>query len=155
MARPTKLKPEIQAAICQHLEAGLFRKRAAALVGVDENTFCNWFQRGAAEDKGPFRDFYMAVLLAEAKVHQSATAMLQSGAPTNLKLLLSWLARRFPEEFGRRDNVEEKSVEDKNSQAQATRSLLVERLERLFPEPLPDPTSEEAATPPAVPADAE
>jgi hypothetical protein len=134
MGRPSKLTPELQEAICAPIrEHGMFRRRAAALVGIPEVTISEWYTRGAREESGRYHEFYLAISKAEADFQSTCTQMLKAGSAGNPQLLLKWLARRFPEEYGRQDNVEVVSVEDRAAQAQAARNLLFERLERLFP----------------------
>ncbi|MBZ4336438.1 hypothetical protein [Corallococcus sp. AS-1-12] len=144
MARPTKLTPEIQAAICAHLERGLFRRAVAALVGVDDQTLSRWFHRGAGEERGLYRDFFLAVSAAEARFMQSSTEMLLATAANNPRHVQWLLSRRFPELYGRRDNVEEKAPEDRAADEVALRELLMERLGRFLPdapEAMPDASS--------------
>src|SRR3712207_5676590 len=107
MARPTKLTPGIQAAICESLKSGLFRAAAASLVGIDEMTLSRWYHRGAREDRGAYRAFFLAVNKAEAEFQREATDMLRAFAARNPKHLQWLLSRRFPALYGRRDNVEE------------------------------------------------
>lgn len=133
MGRPSKLNPAVQDQICTLLQRGIPRARCAALAGIDDDTFRLWFNRGVTEGAGPYRDFYLAVMKAEAMLHQTVAEMLMSHVASDPKTLLSWMGRRFPEEFGRRDNVDVQSPEDKAANEQALRSLLIERLERFAP----------------------
>jgi hypothetical protein len=134
MGRPTKLTPEMRDKICAQLRNGLFRRHAAALAGIPEQTLSEWYHRGARDEKGVYRDFFHAVNAAEAEFAQAGSEMMRAAVAHNPKLMQWFLSRRFPELYGRRDNVEDKSVEDRAAQAQATRTLLIERLERLFPD---------------------
>ncbi|NVJ20493.1 hypothetical protein HUW62_04555 [Myxococcus sp. AM011] len=149
MARPTKLTPEIQKQICDYLRSGLFRRAASGLVGVDEQTLSRWFHRGASEARGPYREFFVAVNRAEAEFMQSATETLQAASTTNPKHVQWLLSRRFPELYGRRDNVEAKSPEDQTADTAALRELLIDRLGKFLPDEPPPPA--DAATP--VPLD--
>jgi hypothetical protein len=135
MGRPTKLTAELRTKICDELRKGLFRRHAAALAGIPEATLSGWYHRGANEKSGVYRDFFEAVDHSEATFAQTSNDMLKAAAAQNPKFLQWLMSRRFPELYGRRDNVEDKSIEDRAAQAQATRQLLVERLERLFPDP--------------------
>ncbi len=62
MGRPTKLTPELQAHVAEVLEAGNFRRVAAAVVGIDEATLCRWMEKGEQQARGPFREFRQAVI---------------------------------------------------------------------------------------------
>ena len=68
---------------------------------------------------------------------------------------MQWLlSRRFPAEYGRRDNVEPTGTEDSQADAQALRELLIERLAKLAPEPDPvDELDDEVAPEDAVEPD--
>ncbi|WP_338865542.1 hypothetical protein [Myxococcus stipitatus] len=134
MAPPSKLTPELQAEICGHLERGLFRRAVAGLVGINEQTLSRWFHRGANEKRGAYRDFHLAVSASEAKFMQSATDMLMSAASHNPKHVQWLLSRRFPELYGRRDNVEVQAPEDKAADERALRELLMDRLGRFLPD---------------------
>lgn len=134
MARPTKLTPELQSDICAHLERGLFRRAAAGLVGVEEHTLSRWYHRGAGESRGLYRAFFLAVNEAEAKFMAGATDMLQAAASHNPKHVQWLLSRRFPDLYGRRDNVEAQAPEDKAADEKALRELLMERLGRFLPD---------------------
>jgi hypothetical protein len=89
---------------------------------------------------------------AEATYQQTGLQTLHAAAATNPKNVQWVLGRRFPEEYGRRDNVQEIGAEDKASQTQAVRDLLMERLEKLLPEPEEPATAVEPA-PAEAPAD--
>lgn len=148
MGRPTKLTTELSLKICDELRKGLFRRHAASLAGIPEATLSGWYHRGAREKRGVYRAFYESVDRAEAEFAQTGNDTLKAAAAHNPKFIQWLLSRRFPEFYGRRDNVEDKSVEDRAAQAQATRTLLIERLERLFPEP----EAKTEAPAPAAPA---
>lgn len=148
MGRPTKLTKAVQEEICLCLRAGSHRCFAAAKVGIDENTLSRWYHRGAGEDKGLFREFFLEVNKAEADFAQTGVDAIKSSAQHNPRHFQWLLSRRFPAQFGRQDNIEAENPEDKAAQQLATQQLLVERLERLFPEPVPVP--QEAAEPPAA-----
>ncbi|WIG98349.1 transposase family protein [Myxococcus sp. SDU36] len=145
MARPTKLTPELQQQICEHLRSGLFRRAAAGLVGVDEQTVSRWFHRGASEARGLYREFFVAVDRAEAEFMQGATETLQAAATTNPKHVQWLLSRRFPELYGRRDNVEAKSPEDQAADTAALRELLIDRLGKFLPDEPPASAPADAA----------
>lgn len=134
MAPPSKLTPELQAEICGHLERGLFRRAVAGLVGVSEQTLSRWFHRGANEQRGSYRAFHLAVSAAEARFMQSATDMLMAAASHNPKHVQWLLSRRFPELYGRKDNVEAHAPEDKAADERALRELLMDRLGRFLPD---------------------
>ncbi|QSQ17189.1 hypothetical protein [Myxococcus landrumensis] len=147
MAPPTKLTHELIGAFCEHLRNGLFRRAAAGLVGVEEHSISRWFHRGASEARGLYREFFVAVNRAEAEFMQSATETLQAASTTNPKHVQWLLSRRFPELYGRRDNVEAKSPEDQAADTVALRELLIDRLGKFLPD---EPAPSDVAQPSAV-----
>jgi hypothetical protein len=147
--RPTKLSSELQEQFCDLLRKGLFRKHAAAKIGVPERTISTWYHRGAREERGKFYAFYLAVDDAEATFAQAGIETLAASQAGDPKVVQWLLSRRFPELYGRKDNVEDQRPEDREAQQQATRTLLMERLERMFPEPSA-PTLEPPPTPVAT-----
>nr|WP_217442844.1 hypothetical protein [Myxococcus sp. CA033] len=128
------------------MRSGLFRRAASGLVGVDEQTLSRWYHRGASEPRGLYREFFVAVNRAEAEFMQGATETLQAASTTNPKHVQWLLSRRFPELYGRRDNVEAKSPEDQSADTAALRELLIDRLGKFLPDELPAPT--DGTTPP-------
>ncbi|QSQ10767.1 hypothetical protein [Myxococcus landrumensis] len=144
MAARTKLTHELIRAFCNHLRSGLFRRAAAGLVGVDEHSISRWYHRGASEPRGLYREFYVAVNRAEAEFMQGATETLQAASTTNPKHVQWLLSRRFPELYGRRDNVEAKSPEDQSADTAALRELLIDRLGKFLPD---EATPADAASP--------
>lgn len=64
--QPTKLTPEVQAAIVAALEKGNYRATAAAAAGVHRNTLINW-EKWGEEGREPYAAFLTAMQRAEAK----------------------------------------------------------------------------------------
>ncbi|RJS14623.1 hypothetical protein DRW03_34680 [Corallococcus sp. H22C18031201] len=139
MAAHSKLTHELIRAFCDHLRNGLFRRAAAGLCGVEEHSVSRWLHRGAGEQRGLYREFFVEVNRAEAEFMQSATETLQAAATTNPKHVQWLLSRRFPELYGRRDNVEAKSPEDQAADTAALRELLLDRLGKFLPDEPPAP----------------
>lgn len=55
--RPTKLTLETQRTIAQAIRANAYPETAAALAGVNRDSFYEWLKRGAKEESGPYREF--------------------------------------------------------------------------------------------------
>ncbi|SEN39007.1 hypothetical protein SAMN05444354_1572, partial [Stigmatella aurantiaca] len=96
-------------------------------MGVEEHTISRWYHRGASEARGLYREFHVAVNRAEAEFMQEATETLQAASTSNPRHVQWLLSRRFPELYGRRDNVEAKSPEDQAADTAALRDLLLDR----------------------------
>jgi hypothetical protein len=135
MGRRTGLTQEIIEKIVEQIrDSGMFRKRAAEYVGIPERTFHRWMERGENDERGIYRELYDAVHQAEAVFQHTAIQGIKATAVANPAVTLKWLSRRFPSEWGRRDNVEpEQSPVDRDAEHQRLMATLFERLERLFP----------------------
>ncbi|SRR5579871_26569 len=70
--RPAKLTPEAQASIVEAIDQGCFDYIAAEAAGITARTFRNWIERGEKASKGPYHDFYLAVMQARAKARITA-----------------------------------------------------------------------------------
>jgi hypothetical protein len=114
--RKTKLTPELQQALCDALRGGCYVETACTLVGVDESTYYRWLEKG---EKGqqPYREFRDAVKKAEAKVEELAvgTILRQGLDPKNPNwvALMTFLERRFPGRWGRRNRIDMSNADGK------------------------------------------
>jgi hypothetical protein len=149
--RPSKLNTERAKRITDLISQGLHRGQAGFLAGVDESTVSVWYHRGAREERGIYREFFMGVNAAEATFERAGVDALCATAPSNPRVMQWILSRRFPARWSRRDNVAEVPVEAHAEQQQAARALLIERLERLLP-PEPEPAQLVEGTVPAAAA---
>ena len=65
--RPSKLNPQLQEAICVAIRTTKMSLRdAATSCGIDEGTAYDWMEKGRKSQKGPHREFYLAVKRARA-----------------------------------------------------------------------------------------
>lgn len=105
MARPSKLTPELQAEICEHLEAGNYLETAAAAVGVHKSTVYDWMDKGADEEEGPHADFLAAVDLARALAEIHDVAQVRARVD-NWQAHMTLLERRSPDRWGRKQRID-------------------------------------------------
>jgi hypothetical protein len=101
----TKLTSIMQDRICQLLRAGCYAERAAAASGIDQSTFYRWLQRGEQEEDGLYREFRDAVKSAEAEAEARAVTIIQLAMPGDWKAAMTWLERKFPERWARRERM--------------------------------------------------
>lgn len=66
MARPTDLTPQVQSAICEHVEGGMSLSDAANLAGVATSTVYQWQSKGRSGTE-PYASFAEAVARAKAE----------------------------------------------------------------------------------------
>lgn len=107
MARPTKLNPAVQEAICESLRTGMTRTGAATLARITYNTFANWYKSGEAveeevvggkvkltTDERRCWEFFAAVNEAEAQAEYDFTAIIYNEAQRDASHAWRWLERR-------------------------------------------------------------
>ena len=110
MGRPTKLTPEVQAAICEALRAGNYAEVAARYAGIGSTTFYRWMERGAADMAAgkatPFSEFSDAIKKAETDAEVRAVAIIQKAMPKNWQAAMTYLERKFPKRWSRGERRE-------------------------------------------------
>lgn len=129
VGRPTKLTPELAAAIVAHVAAGNYGETAAAMEGVGRSAFYEWMDRGR-RGESPFADFANAVTRARAKAEADAVQEVRNGfsdPKTGAERAQWFLERTAPDRFGRRDKL---TVENAVS---AEVDLILSRLEAALP----------------------
>ena len=103
--RKTKLTPEVQERIVSAIRAGNYANVAAEYAGIGETTFYRWLQEGREAESGIYRDFREAVKTAEREAEVRAVAMVQKAMPYNWTAAMTYLERKHPGRWGRRDRV--------------------------------------------------
>jgi hypothetical protein len=108
MGRPTKLTPELQKAICDAIQGGCYVETACLASGIDESTYYRWLEKGG-QGQQPYRDFRDAVKKAEAHCEKLAVGTVLRVAfdpeNPNWQAAMTYLERRHPERWGRRDRL--------------------------------------------------
>jgi hypothetical protein len=99
MARPSKLTPELQEAICALIEVGDAPEVAAGVNGVGRSTFFEWQSRN--------EDFRTAVAHARDRFESNARAIVLGGDEVGVgfgpaKACLEVLSRRIPNRWSQR-----------------------------------------------------
>ena len=110
IGRPSKLTPELRDDIVKAIQAGNYAQVAARHAGIGESTFYRWLQQGeadaGADRETPFRDFWEAVKKAETTAEIRAVVILQRAMPNNWQAAMTYLERRYPARWGRRERYE-------------------------------------------------
>ena len=78
--RPTKFTPETQQTIVQAIRANAYIETAAALAGIDKDTFYAWLKQGGREKSGQYREFSDAVKKALAVGQMRDLAVIDKAA---------------------------------------------------------------------------
>lgn len=97
--RPTKLTPEVQAAIVTAISVGNYLHHAAMYAGVSYHAVNYWCKRGEKETTGMFRDFLDAVKKAEGDAIARNVAIIQKAAKKSWQAAAWWLERKYSEDF--------------------------------------------------------
>lgn len=114
--RPSKLTPEVHAAIVDKMRAGSFLDHAARLSGVHPSTVHRWLEQGDPEDAPePYASFAADFRQAEAEAEETAKEQLRTWGGTEWKATLAFLERRFPDRWGQKT---EQKIEHKGAMVQ-------------------------------------
>ena len=105
MGRESKLTPEVKEKILSALRAGNYANVAAEYAGISETTFYRWLRKGREAKRGIYREFFAAVQRAEREAEVRAVAILQRHMDDNWQAAMTYLERKFPERWGRRDHL--------------------------------------------------
>ena len=103
--RKTKLTPEVQDKIVGAIRAGNYAAIAAEYAGITESCFYLWLRRGRAEGRGLYFQFLQAVKEAEREAEVRAVAIVQKHMGDNWTAAMTFLERKFPQRWGRRDRT--------------------------------------------------
>ena len=89
---------ETKKVILQKIENGMTLKDAAALAGIDESTLHRWKQKDAS--------FASQILKAKIRYKEKLISIVNVRSVKDGKLALDVLARRWPDEWGARQQLE-------------------------------------------------
>lgn len=103
--RPSKLTPEVKERLLQAIRAGNYYDTACAYASIDYSTFRRWITRGEKARSGMYHDFCEAVKKAEYEAEARLVAQWQQHMPGDWKAIATFLERRHPDKWGRRDRV--------------------------------------------------
>jgi hypothetical protein len=93
------------------LRVGLSRKDVAPMLGISENTFYLWMQRGAAGQKY-YDEFYEKVCEAERQVKITCTtSLVRAALKGDWRAGLAFLERKFPGEWAQHINVKQGAMD--------------------------------------------
>lgn len=108
VGRKTKLNDTRLKKVVEGITAGLPYDTACALAGICYQTFLNWMKRGEAAQTGKFFEFFEEVKKAEAIAESVHIANIKKAGKDGVWQADAWmLERRFPEKWGRREQVKQ------------------------------------------------
>jgi hypothetical protein len=97
-----KLTPEVAARILEAVRVGCYFSSAAACAGIHVNTLNNWMKWGE-NGQEPYASFRTEMLLAEEACEEELIKMWKAHMPKNWQAIATFLERRKPEKWSRRD----------------------------------------------------
>lgn len=105
--RPTLLNETRQAALLKAIEQGMPLKQAAAIAGMSYDTLNHWQNRGANESAPEqYRQFCQLLRHSQAVAMQVHLTSICDSAKRDWRAAAWMLERRFPEDFGRQQQLE-------------------------------------------------
>ncbi len=126
MGRPTKLTKQVAEKIEAAIRAGNYAEAAARSAGIDPSTYYRWMERGEStkrEDR-PYREFREAIKKAEGEAEVHAVALVRKAMPDNWQAAMTYLERRYPDRWRRREAVELSGPDSEPVQIEVTDALL-------------------------------
>jgi hypothetical protein len=104
--RPSKLTPAVQKRIAKLVSEGNYPETAARLAGISPSTFYAWILRGRKDKRGPYSEFLESIKKASAVAEAKAVAEIRRAGRKNWTASATFLERRFPTRWGRRERLE-------------------------------------------------
>lgn len=105
LGRPTKLTEDVQERILAATSAGNYKVTAAASAGISYATLREWERKGE-EGIEPYAAFSEALKRAEAEAEVRAVAFVNKAMASDWKAAMTFLERRHPDKFRRRETHE-------------------------------------------------
>lgn len=101
-----KLTDEVQRIIVESLENGLAIKAACGRARISEQTFYNWYNKGAEAKSGKHKNFHDAVDNAKNTAQANFENVITSAAGKGTwQAAAWWLERRRPEMYNKPEKV--------------------------------------------------
>ena len=103
--RHTKLTPELQQKLVELIAAGNYVVTACRYVGISDDTYARWRERGRTEATGIYAEFAAAITRAEAQAEARAVALVAKAIPDDWRAGAHFLERRYADRWGRQDRM--------------------------------------------------
>ena len=101
--RKSKLTKELIEEAAKYIRAGNYACVVANYLGIGESTWYRWLSEGEQAKSGLKREVWEAIKKAEAVPEIRNVNIIQQAAEENWQAAMTYLQRRFPERWGRRD----------------------------------------------------
>ena len=111
-----------KSAILRKMREGHYAKIAAQTSGITEQTLYNWLKKGEDPERYPeHAAFLEAYRKAEATAEDNAIEAIRAAYPHDWRAAMTYLERRYPDRWAKRQNV------DVTSDVQPIRQIVVTR----------------------------
>lgn len=105
--RTSKLNPELTGVFLGVIRAGNTLDVACRSIGVDKSTVHRWIEKGKVQERGQYREFYLAYHKARVEMEKIAVLAIRNRAANSEKedawKAAAWyLEHRYPDRWGRR-----------------------------------------------------
>lgn len=108
--RPTKLTDELQGKIVKAVLNGNYIEVSCRAVGIHPTTYARWMEQGEADEENdrdtPHARFREAVMIANAEAETNALELLRQAMPSDPRMIVEWLQRRFPDRWRKRQALD-------------------------------------------------
>lgn len=101
--RPTKATDQTMNKVLDGIKAGLSYQGACGLARISFNTFNKWRQKGEEAESGKFFEFVKSLNAAEAIAEAEQLKKIKKDPDTKYACWI--LERRFPDRWGRREQI--------------------------------------------------
>jgi len=110
LGRPSKLTPERQERLFEAIRAGNYYEAACGYANISSHTFSDWMRKGrhdeeSGDPESKYADFRRGVLMAEQEAEANLVAQWRAHTPDDWKAAATFLERRHPERWSRRDRT--------------------------------------------------
>ena len=122
-----KLSPELSAKLCEALAKGYSIPAACSTVGIVEQTYRNWYNRGREAKSGKYKQFYCDANNAKDKATALAETPIIDAIPTDIKTAQWWLVKHRPDIYADRTYNETRINADVKSEVTVN---LLERIKK-------------------------
>lgn len=105
IGRKTKLTKSLIKEAEQLIKMGNYVTTVCDYLGIHQSTWYNWLQEGAAAKSGMKREFFETIKKAESHAEIRNVGLIQKAAESDWKAAMTYLERKFPDRWGRKDRI--------------------------------------------------
>lgn len=106
--RKTKLTQDLIQEAEKLLRAGNYASTVCSYLGIHESTWYRWMEEGKEAKSGIKKEFCEAIKRAETTAEIRNVNLIQKAAEEDWRAAMTYLERKFPDRWGRKERVEAK-----------------------------------------------